>query len=188
MSQARRRPWTEAEFFAWHERQEMRHEPVDGAPQAMTGANQRHNLVAMNTFRALDSRLRGRPCQPSTFNTAIRIPGGNIRCPDLLVDCGPGRPDEYAAAEPVVVVEVLSPATRAFDQTRTLEEYRAVPTIRHMLVLDPEAPRAQLHSRGGDGRWAWTLLLGEAAEIALPALDLTLPLGECCSLPAARYL
>jgi Uma2 family endonuclease len=185
MSQARRETWTEAAFFAWHERQEQRYELVDGAPQAMTGANQRHNLVATNVYDALRQRLRGGPCRPTAFNTAVRIPGGNIRYPDLLVDCGPYRPEDYAASEPVLVVEVLSPSTKAFDQTRKLEEYRAVPTIRHMLVLDPEAPRAQLHSRGADGQWAWTLLLGEAAEIALPALGITLPLGECYSLPAA---
>jgi Uma2 family endonuclease len=185
MSQARQSEWTEAAFFAWHERQETRYELVDGAPQAMTGANQRHNLVTRNCYDALRRRLGAGPCQPSTFNTAVRIPGGNIRYPDLLVDCGPYRPDDYAASEPVLVVEVFSPTTKAFDQTRKLEEYRAVPTMRHRLVLDPEAPRAQLHSRGPDGVWSWTLLLGEQAEIALPALGVTLPLGECYALPAA---
>jgi Uma2 family endonuclease len=180
MSNAVLKPWTEAEFFAWHEGQERRHELVDGQPRAMTGANNRHNLIGTNTFLALHRRLTGRPCRAlMPADSAVRIPAGNIRYPDLVVDCGPYRPDDHAAAEPVMVVEVLSRSTRTFDQTRKLEEYRTVPSLRHILLLDPEAPQAQLLSRDGDGTWQWRLLSGPDAEVALPAFGMTLPLGEC---------
>lgn len=175
---ARHRPWTEDEFFRWLERQEARHELVDGEPRAMTGGSQRHNLISRNVHDALRDRLRGKPGQPFPFNTAVRIPGGNVRYPDLVVDCGPVRPDDFAATEPTLVVEVLSPSTRVFDLTRKLDEYLTVPSLRHILVLDPEAPRARLHTRYG-GDWRWQLIQGEAAEVALTALGVALPLGEC---------
>ena len=181
---ARHRPWTEDEFFRWLERQEGRYELVDGEPRAMTGATNRHNLVVTNLFRALDRRLRGGPCQPSPFNTAVRIPAGNIRYPDLLVDCGPFRPDDFAASEPVLVAEVLSPSTEVFDLTGKLEEYRTVPTLRHILLLDPKAPRARLHSRASEADpWSGRPLAGEAAEVALAVLGVAFPLGECYGAP-----
>ena len=177
---ALRRPWTEDEFFRWLERQEGRFELVDGEPRAMTGGSQRHNRVVTRLYDAIRSRLRNGPCQPSPFNTAVRIPADNIRYPDLLVDCGPFRPDDYAASEPVLVVEVLSPSTRVFDLTQKLEEYHTVPSLRHILVLDPEAPRARLHSRAGESDvWSWRLMQGEGAEVELTALGVVLPLEEC---------
>jgi Uma2 family endonuclease len=186
-SNALRRPWTEDEFFRWLEGQERRYELVDGEPraiagetEAMTGGTRRHNRVVHNLFRALDRRLSGGPCEPSTFNAALRIPTGNVRYPDLLVDCGPYRPDDYAANEPVLVAEVLSPSTRVFDLTGKLEEYRTVPSLRHILLLDPDEPRARLHSRTSESDpWKWRLLQGEAADITLTALGVALPLGEC---------
>lgn len=177
MSHARKQRWTEAEFLAWLPDQDGRHELVDGAPQAMTGGSQRHNLIAMNTYEALRAQLRGGPCRPSPFNTAVRIPLGNLRYPDVTVDCGPFQPDAFVASEPTLVVEVLSPSTRAFDQTQKLEEYRSVASMRHVLVLDPDAPRARLHSRADESGWDWFVAFGADASVALPGLGIALPLG-----------
>jgi Uma2 family endonuclease len=186
MSHALRSDWTEAAFFAWHQRQERRHELVDGQPRAMTGANNRHNRIALNVLFALSRLLPPGPCRPMLpADTAVRIPAGNIRYPDLVVDGGPYRPNDHAAAEPVLVVEVLSPSTRSFDGTRKVEEYRTVPSLRHILLLDPDAPQAQLLSRGDDGPWRWQMLQGEAATIAMPALGVTLPLAACLDDAAA---
>lgn len=97
------------------------------------------------------------------------------------MDCGPYRPDDYAVAEPLLVVEVLSRSTRTFDQTRTLEEYRTIPTVRHILLLDPEAMQAQILTRESDGvgGWQWQLLAEAEAVIDLPALQIAVPLAEC---------
>ncbi len=188
MSQAMQpRRWTEEEFFAWLERQETKYELVDGQPvprrapdpvTGMVGATQRHDRVAVNLLVALAGRLRGSPCRPGTSDTAIRIPGRNIRYPDVAVDCGRFQDAERAATEPVLVAEVLSPSTRDFDQTEKLEEYRTVPTLRHILVIDPMQPRLLLHTRGAEGHWSAERIAGPDAVAALPALGIELPLAE----------
>ena len=188
MSQAMQpRRWTEEEFFAWLERQETKYELVDGQPvprrapdpvTGMVGATQRHDRVAVNLIVALAGRLRGSACRPGTSDTAIRIPGRNIRYPDVAVDCGRLQDSERTATEPVLVAEVLSPSTRDFDQTEKLEEYRTVPTLRHILVIDPMQPRLLLHTRGAEGHWSAERIAGLDAAAALPALGIELPLAE----------
>jgi Uma2 family endonuclease len=178
MSQAIVAPWTETEFFAWLQRQEGRHELVNGVPRAMTGATQRHDRVTINLLLALGQRLRGTPCRTGSSDTAIRIPNKNIRYPDAAVDCGRFDDNARAATEPTLVAEVLSPSTEVFDQTEKLEEYRSVPSLRHILILDPEQPRVRLHTRGADGAWGSAPFEGLAAEVALTALDISLPLAE----------
>ncbi len=172
------RPWTEAGFFHWLERQEGRHDLVDGAPRAMVGATQRHDFVTTNLILALGNRLRGTGCRTGTSDTAIRIPGGNIRYPDAAVDCGRFDEASRAATEPALVAEVLSPSTADFDQIEKLEEYRRVPTLRHILLVDPEQPRILLHTRDAAGQWSAATHAGLAAEVPLTALGIALPLAE----------
>ena len=177
---ASRRAWTEEEFFRWLERQEERYELVDGEPRTLPETGQRHNRLVSHLFGALFRRLRDDGCRCVLWNTALRIPGGNLRYPDVLVDEASYQPCDLAARNPVLVADVLSPSTRVFDDTWKLEEYPGVPMLRHILVLDPEEPRARLHSRGSEAEdWDWRLLRGEAAEVALPALGVALTLGEC---------
>lgn len=180
MSQASAEPrWTEAEFFGWLDGQEGRFEFVDGRPVAMTGGTQRHDRIVTNLIVALGGRLPpDGPCRPGSPDAGVRVPAGNVRYPDVLVDCGPFRDDERAASEPRLVVEVLSPSTRAFDQARKLDEYKSVPSLAHVLLLDPDGPRATLHTRGADGAWAAAALDGAGAVVPLDALGLALPLAE----------
>ena len=49
------------------------------------------------------------------------------------------------------MAEVLSPSTADFDQHEKLEEYRTVPSLRHILIIDPDQPRLRLHSRSAEG-------------------------------------
>lgn len=48
MSQPALAPMTAEEFFAWGERQEERHELVDGYPAPMSGASRRHDRIVVN--------------------------------------------------------------------------------------------------------------------------------------------
>jgi len=172
------RPWTEEAFFTWLDRQERRYELVAGAPRAMVGATQRHDRIVTNLIVALATRLRGGGCRTGTADTAIRIPGGNIRYADLSVDCGRFEETARAATEPALVAEVLSPSTAAFDETEKLEEYRSVPSLRHILVVDPDQPRLRLHTREADGRWGSAPVMGLEATLVLEALGVRVPLAE----------
>ena len=69
------------------------------------------------------------------------------------------------AGNPALVAEVLSPSTMDFDQTEKLEEYRSVPSLRYILVLDQEQPRARLHTRDAEGHWGSAPHAGLDAEI-----------------------
>jgi Uma2 family endonuclease len=72
---------------------------------------------------------------------------------DAAVDCGRFEEAARVASEPTLVAEILSPSTADFDQHEKLEEYRTVPSLRHILIIDPDQPRLRLHSRGADGHW-----------------------------------
>jgi Uma2 family endonuclease len=178
MPTAARKTMTASEFFPWAIQQEHRHELVDGEPRLMAGADLRHDRMVLNAVVSLGTQLRGRKCRPFTADVAVRIPSGNIRYPDCGVDRGPFVGDSMAAIEPTLVLEVLSPSTRAFDRTRKIEEYKTVPTLRYILLIDPDGPRAIVHRRDAANAWSTAIETASDAILQLPEIGAQLPLAD----------
>ena len=180
MAEAQVQTMTADEFYLWQLDQDERYELVDGVPaplRAATGASNIHDVILVNCIGELGARLRGKPCRVVSANTALRTSARSARRPDVAVDCAPPEAGSYEAHRPTVVVEVLSPSTRKLDRFTKLEEYRRHPSLRHILLVDPDAVAAKLYWRADEGAWRDEDLVGKDAVIALPAIDVTLPLG-----------
>ena len=181
MPQADPARMTVEQFLDWQLRQERLHELVDGMPvlplKMMTGATQRHDRVVVNALANLVNQPRGKPCRPMTDDVAVRIPSGNIRRPDITVDCGKGRDCDMTAAEPRVVVEVLSPSTLSFDRFRKVEEYKTVASMQAVVLVDTESPQATVHRRSGT-TWSVVTVEGIDTLIDLPEIEARLQLAD----------
>ncbi len=173
---------SEQAFFAWQEKQERLYELVDGLPvlplKMMTGASRAHDRAVVNMIRTLGNQLRGGPCSPTTADLAVRIPAGNIRRPDVTIECGQGGSRDMAVKEPRVIVEVLSPSTMSFDRFKKVVEYQTIPTVTHILLVDTEVARVDVLSRSGGGTWTSTRYEGLDARIELPTIKASLGLDE----------
>jgi Uma2 family endonuclease len=171
------RRWTEVEYLAWEERQEQKHEFVDGRPRAMAGAQAGHNRVAADILRVLGNALRGCPCEPFGSDMKVRIPNGNYRYPDVTVDCGAPADDALYAADPRVVIEVLSPSTHFIDQQDKLDDYKSVSGLSVVALFRPDAAFARVFRRNPDG-WTHEDVAGLDATLALPEIDAAIPLAD----------
>jgi Uma2 family endonuclease len=181
MAEPRLRRMTPEEFFAWQERQDKLYELVDGLPvlplKMMTGASQAHDRVVVNIIAALHRQLRGGLCRPTTDDLAVRVPAGNVRRPDVTVECGKGDRRDTTVREPRVIVEVLSPGTMTFDRIRKIPEYQTIASVSHILLVDTEKPRIDLWSRDKGG-WMQSKFDGLDAVVELPAVGASLTLAE----------
>ncbi len=122
MSEQAVRRMSQDEFLEWCQFQDATFELVDGVPVAMAGAKRAHDRVVVNAIRSLGNQLEGNPCQPFSDDTAVSIPNGNTRRPDVGIDCGRFDPDALAVDSPRLVIEVLSPTTRTLDMFDKLDE------------------------------------------------------------------
>jgi len=180
MAEPQRTVMTPEAFFRWQERQEAKYELVDGEAvlhRMMTGARQRHDAITTNALAAFHRQLRGRQCRAMTSDVAIAVPSGGLRRADAAVDCGPARDDAFIASQPTLVVEVLSVSTRVIDRFRKLEDYKSVPSLLYILLVEPGAPVVKLYARDGEA-WRTEDVMGLEARVDFPALDLTLPLAD----------
>ena len=175
MEQAARKVWTEAEFFAWQETQEDRFELVDGQPlRMMAGASNVHNRISGNIYGQMYVRLRDSPCQPFNGDGSVRTRPGQIRRPDIGVECGPFVPAGYTAGEPRVIFEVLSPTTRDVDTIRKLDEYQSIPSLRRIPLVEANNPEVAMWTRDETGAW----IRSDVAGIDMPEIGVALPMAE----------
>lgn len=179
MTEPALRRWTVEAFFAWQEKQSERYELVGGLPvRMMAGAKNVHDDIVVNILVALGNQLRGGGCRPFTGDGSIETLPGQIRRPDLGVDCGRRDPNGLKAALPRLVVEVLSPSTRDFDTFEKLAEYRSVASLDYVMVAEPNAADVVLWRRTADRDWERRAIVGLDETVDLPDLGVALPLRD----------
>ena len=145
-----------AEFLAWDESQQIKHEFVHGEVFAMAGGEDRNVTVAGNLYIALRPHLRGSPCRVYGSDVKLRVEAADCYFyPDLMVTCSAlDAADRLIKREPVLVVEVLSPSTAAYDRGGKFAAYRQLPSLAEYLLVDVDAQRCDLfRKRPEDGLW-----------------------------------
>lgn len=152
----------------------------DGLIYMMAGGDELHAAIAANLIVALGTRLRGTGCRPYGSDFATRTGERSIRYPDVSVYCRPRSETTKGGkllGDPQVVVEVLSPSTVSLDQGTKLPEYRALPGVREIVIVDGRAERVRVVRRTGAEGWAddW---LPHGADLELPSLGLTIHHAE----------
>ncbi len=175
---------SEAAYLALNATSDQKLEYHQGEVVAMAGASVAHNFIVDNTLGALLILLRGKPCRPIGSDMRIYAEEkGSYFFPDLTVVCGERqlKTDIQPAAllNPLLIVEVLSASTAAYDLGRKFQLYQSIPSLRYYLLLDSQQVSADLYSRD-PGADLWTLRHFEdlAAALPFPALEIELPLAE----------
>ena len=178
MGEPLHRIWSVAEFFAWVELQPDRYELVDGQPlKMMSGAKNVHDDIAVNLIVLLGNRLRGRGCRPFTGDGSLETRPGQIRRPDVGVDCGPRDPNATMAALPKLVIEAPSPNECDFDSFRKREEYKGVASVDYILLVEPNEPIVAFWSRDPTRQWTERRVRGLEETIEISELAIALNLG-----------
>ena len=165
---------TADEFLLWAEGKEGRWELLDGVPQMMSPERSLHAETKAEAYVALREaiRLKGLSCRVYPDGMAIRVDARTTYEPDALVRCGPRAPaDAVEIADPIIVVEVLSPSTAGIDHGPKLSGYFSLPSVQHYLILDPER-RVAFHHRRGQGEAIETrVLTGGGARFDPPGFE-----------------
>jgi Uma2 family endonuclease len=170
-----RKLWTLDEFLAFDDGTDTRYELFDGQIVAMAPASDVHGALVMRLARRIGNALR--PGCEVIAEAGIVPPerADSWYQADLAVTCA-GLTGRQFVAEPVLIVEVLSPSTAATDRERKLPDYRAIPSVRDILVVSSSEPRIEHFHREQSG-WKIHDLRGQDS-VHLEALDLTIDLRE----------
>jgi Uma2 family endonuclease len=175
MNIALRRAMTVDEYLAWGEGQSERQrtELINGQVVIMPPERVVHSRVKGRVHLALLQAVRtsGLPCEALPDGPTVRIDDHTAYEPDVLVYCGePPAANSMLVANPIIVVEVLSPTTAHSDTSAKLIGYFKVPSVVHYLVVDPDDCTVTHYMRDSTP----SLLNSGTLRLDPPGIDLTI--------------
>lgn len=143
------------EYLEWEERNEVRHEFIDGEVFAMAGSSDDHAAIVGNTFMALIPFVRKYGCRLFPQDVKAQPKGlSRYYYPDLIVTCDQrDKGDRYVKRHYKLIVEVLSDSTEAFDRGRKFEDYRRSESLEEYVLIAQDRMSVDVFRLNAAGRW-----------------------------------
>ena len=159
-----------------------KHEYYKGEIFAMSGAGNRHNIISINVIISLGKSLKGKGCRPYGSDMRINIPENTLfTYPDISIFCGEAKTlkeDQNTATLPTGIIEILSPSTRNYDRGMKFMLYRAIPSLRDYILIEPDSIQVEHFAINKEGLWQLKEFNNPAKEIFLESLGVKLSLEE----------
>ena len=177
--------FTPDDYRAIEETAEERHEYCNGEMIAMSGGSEVHSTIACNSLIYLGFLLRDTDFR--LYNSDLRVWIPEHRCgtyADLIVVNGEpefngDRTDEIL--NPLLIVEVLSPSTEAYDRGEKFRKYRSLASFCEYLLVSQTEPYIEQYYNGdrqSSDRWQWQVYDRLDRAIVLHSLNIELPMSE----------
>ncbi len=175
-------PLTFAEYMAIEHKSQTKHHFEFGRMIEVAGASYEHNLLSSNVMTALRIALKGTDCRSMGGDMKIYVSENVGYYPDVCVQCGPALITyKEVLQNPILIAEVLSSSTEAFDRGRKFKQYRTIESLQHILFVEQSHASVEHYERNDAGEW---LLRGEYDQLAqsvaltIDGNSITLPLSD----------
>lgn len=181
MSTSPAKRYTVEEYCALELTSDVKHEYYNGEVFAMTGGSSTHSLISVNIASLLNAAFRQRDCRVYNGDMRVLCPSGLRTYPDASVVCGPGEftgDQEYELLNPLLIVEVLSPTTEAYDQGVKLRHYRMIESLKEYVLITQERPAVHQYTKDDAGNWISRIAESLDQSIDFPSLDISVPMAE----------
>lgn len=169
-------PLQRAEYLDWEAQQAEKHEYLAGEVFAMVGVRREHAVVTLALGSRLQQHLQATRCQAFSADMKLFVAAADAYFyPDVMVTCDErDHRAELAVEHPLLVIEVLSESTAAFDRGAKFAAYRKLGDLIEYLLVDISARRLELYRRAGDH---WKLFEASAGDAALQLESVDLELS-----------
>ena len=170
---------TPEEYLAWERKQPFKNEYHNGQIIAMSGASRWHNRITVDVTVQLSNQLMESECEVFAGDMRVRTdPTVSYYYPDVIVVCGESRFEDDTfdtLLNPILVVEVLSPSTAAFDRGEKFEHCKQIASLQEYILVSQDNVRVEHYHRQGS---QWTCDTFRHLEDMLPlaSIKCTLPL------------
>jgi Uma2 family endonuclease len=171
---------TVAEFLTWESGDDLRYQLIHGRVVAMAPTTRIHQVLTGNLARIVGTALRNRKRECLLLLEAGLASGRDDTAyiADMAVSCSPiATRDERLSADPILIIEILSPSTEEFDRTTKLFDYRSIPSVQEIVLVSQNRVFCEIHRRVEAG-WMTDLLSGPDARLEIRSIQAEIPLGE----------
>jgi Uma2 family endonuclease len=113
------------------------------------------------------------PCEAYPDGMSVRVDADTVYEPDALVRYGtPLDDDAIEIADPLIVVEVVSPSSGRRDSGSKLEGYFRLLSVRHYLIVTIRDPAVIHHQRDAAGGTTTRIIRDGPIRLDPPGIEL----------------
>ena len=178
------RTYSLEEYLAFEERSPHKHEFDNGKIIPMAKAKARHNQIAANLTGALKYAVRPLPKKYIVYNSDqkvyIEVENKGVY-PDALVVCEKPefwKGDEELIVNPLLVVEVASRSTRAYDRNGKFMLYQKLPSFMEYILVEQNRPSVESWFRIEADTWKKNIETSLEKSIVFRSLGVSVDLAE----------
>jgi Uma2 family endonuclease len=168
------------EYLATERAATFKSEYYQGEIFALAGAGHNHNIITANLIGFFYG-LKKKNCQVYPSDMRLHIPvNGLYTYPDVMVVCGDKQfldDNKDTLLNPVLLVEVLSPATADYDRGTKFMLYRSIPALKYYLLVDAQQTHVELYAKNKNGTWELTETRDLATSLLLETLEINIPVS-----------
>ena len=170
---------TPEEYLAWERKQPFKNEYHNGQIVAMSGASRSHNRITVDIVTQLNNQLMERECEVFAGDMRVQTdPTVSYFYPDVIVVCGEPRFEDDTfdtLLNPMVVIEVLSPSTAAFDRGEKFEHYKQLASLQEYLLISQDSVRVEHYYRR-ETQWNRNAFQRLEDTLSLTSIECEVPL------------
>lgn len=150
---------TPEKYLAVERQAECKSEYFAGEMFAMAGASRQHNLIVSNLIRILGNQLLEHNCNVYPSDMRVKISKiDKYTYPDIVVACGEEEFEDNESdtlLNPVVIIEVLSESTEAYDRGKKFEHYQYLESLAEYVLVAQESYSIERYVRQNDETWSY---------------------------------
>jgi Uma2 family endonuclease len=151
----------------------IKHEYRRGQVHAMVGAKKPHIVIAGNLVTLFNNHLDKTPCLVLSSDIKIRLEEADCYYyPDVAVTCDERDTNstEDFILYPILVIEVLSPSTAAFDRGGKFADYQTSPSLQEYVLINQSQMSVECFRLSVSGSWL-SQTYGQGEEIDFASID-----------------
>jgi Uma2 family endonuclease len=149
--------------------------------RSMVGARHAHHRIVSNISVTLSNAFKARRSNCRTYTETFWLKQAFIKLaafPDIMVRCGKVDLDAISIDDPVVLFEVVSPASQGRDRSQKWSQYRRLTSLQHYVVVERGSVLVDIWDRV-DGDWRGRPPLDRLDQIfTLPAIETELSVAD----------
>ena len=167
------------EYLTWERKQPFKNEYHNGQIVAMSGASRAHNRITVDITIQLGNQLMEGECEVFASEMGVRTsPTVSYFYPDVIVVCDEPRFEDDTfdtLLNPIVVIEVLSSSTAAYDRGEKFESYKQLASLQEYILISQDRVRVESYRRQGT-RWLHNTFQHLEDVLPLASIECEVPL------------
>lgn len=178
----RKSSYSVEEYLAMEAASVQRHEFFKGEIFAMSGGSIDHGAIAVNWTSEIRSKTKGSGCRGFNSDVKVHIESENAFVyPDASIVCGEIELYEeknHTILNPIVIIEVLSDSTEAYDRGFKFHKYQKIPSLKEYIITSQTSPNVEVYRKEQDGWTSYQRYSKPDEDVVIKSLGISVPMSE----------